>query len=97
MDKKATSIVAYLTIVGWLIAYLAGDQKGAKFHLNQGLVLGLASIIGSIVFRFIPILGWIISPLWSLAVFVFCILGILQAVNGEEKELPIVGGIHLLK
>ena len=27
MDAKTTSIVAYLTWVGWLIAFLAGDKS----------------------------------------------------------------------
>ena len=41
MDKKVTSIVSYCTLVGWLVAYLAGDKENAKFHLNQGLVLAI--------------------------------------------------------
>ena len=35
MDRKLTGIVAYLTFVGWILAYVAGDQQGAWFHLNQ--------------------------------------------------------------
>ena len=27
MDAKTTSIVAYLSLVGWLIAFLAGDKE----------------------------------------------------------------------
>ena len=44
MDKKVTGVVAYLGIIGWLIAYLAGDKAGAKFHLNQSLVLAIAEV-----------------------------------------------------
>ena len=39
MDKKTTSWVSYITFIGWIIAYLAGDKEGAKFHLNQSLVI----------------------------------------------------------
>ena len=39
MDKKATGIVAYISFIGWLIAFFAGDREGAKFHLNQALLL----------------------------------------------------------
>lgn len=38
MDKKTTGIVSYITLIGWLIAFCAGDKEGAKFHLNQSLV-----------------------------------------------------------
>ena len=41
MNKKVTSIVGYCSIIGWLVAYFAGDKEGAKFHLNQGLTLGI--------------------------------------------------------
>ena len=45
MDKKTTGIVAYLTWVGLLIAFIAGDKEGAKFHLNQSLVIWIGGII----------------------------------------------------
>ena len=44
MDKKTTGIVSYITLIGWLIAFCAGDKEGAKFHLNQSLVLYLSLI-----------------------------------------------------
>ena len=43
MDKKVTGIVAYLTIIGWVVAFLVGDKEGAKFHMNQALDSGLHS------------------------------------------------------
>ena len=45
MDKKITGIVAYITWIGWLIAFLAGDKEGAKFHLNQALVIILIGLV----------------------------------------------------
>ena len=39
MDRKMTGVVGYLTWIGLLIAFVAGDREGAKFHLNQALVL----------------------------------------------------------
>ena len=54
MDAKVTSILSYCTWIGWLIAFFAGDKEGAKFHLNQGLVVMLFSL-GAII----PIIGWI--------------------------------------
>jgi hypothetical protein len=45
MDKKVTGILSYFGIILWLVAYLAGHKEGAKFHLNQSLVLTLISFI----------------------------------------------------
>ena len=52
MDKRATDIVAYLTWVGLLIAFVAGDREGSRFHLNQSLVIWLAGTVLGFVTRF---------------------------------------------
>ena len=88
MEKNVTSIICYIGLIGWLIDYLAGDKEGAKFHLNQGLVLALFAFIGVI-----PVIGWLVS----VVVFVFAIVGIINACNDQEKALPIIGGIKILK
>lgn len=88
MDKKTTGIVAYLTWIGWLIALLAGDKEGAKFHLNQALVLWLFSLLSAI-----PCIGWI----WGIFIIVCWFIGFIGAINEEEKEVPLIGGIKILK
>lgn len=94
MDKKTTDIVAYLTWIGFIIALVAGDKENSKFHLNQALVLNLFALIGT--FSWIPIIG-IFTGLWSLFVFVCWIIGFVAAINGEEKEVPLLGKIKILK
>lgn len=97
MDKKTTGIVAYITWIGLLVAFLAGDKEGAKFHLNQSLVIWLVNLVGGIVLNWIPFVGGILAT----ALWVFCIvcvvLGIIGANNGEEKEVPLLGQIKILK
>ena len=88
MDTKTTSIVAYLTWVGLVIALLAGDKEGAKFHLNQALVIMLFSLIG-----IIPCIGWI----WAIFMLVCRVMGLVEAIKQEEKEVPLIGKIRLLK
>ena len=88
MDTKTTSIVAYLTWIGLLLAILAGDKEGAKFHINQALVILLFSLLS-----IIPCLGWI----WGIFMVVCWIMGLIAAINQEEKEVPLFGKIRLLK
>lgn len=88
MDAKVTSILSYCTWIGWLIAFFAGDKEGAKFHLNQGLVVMLFSLAA-----IIPIIGWI----WEIFIVVCMVLGIISAAKGEEKEVPLLGKIQILK
>ena len=95
MDKKVTGIVAYITIVGWIIAFLAGDKEGAKFHLNQSLVLCLAQLALSVLGK-IPVVG-LVTGILSLVIFVFQIMGIVYACQGQNKEVPLLGAIKILK
>lgn len=95
-DAKTTSWVAYLTWIGFIIAICAGDKEGAKFHLNQALVILLANVAG-IILQIIPVVGWILGSLWNVFVLVCWILGLIAAINQEEKEVPLLGKIKILK
>ena len=88
MDAKTTSIVAYLTWIGLIIAVVAGDKAGARFHVNQALVIMLFSLLS-----IIPCIGWI----WGIFMIVCWIMGLVAAINQEEKEVPLIGKIKILK
>ena len=88
MDAKTTSIVAYLTWIGLIIAICAGDKEGAKFHINQALVILLFSLLS-----IIPCIGWI----WGIFMVVCWIMGLIAASNQEEKEVPLIGKIRIIK
>ena len=110
MDKKITGVVAYLTWIGLLVAYIAGDREGAKFHLNQALVIWLAGTVFGIVtgilsaLSAIPLVGWIIAALVGLIslvgglfFFVCWLMGLIYAIQEQEKEVPLLGRIKVLK
>lgn len=87
LSTTATSVVAYMTWIGFLIAYFGGDREGAKFFLNQALVCNL--------FWFaclIPFIGW----LWVIYMLVCFILGVIWAAEQKETELPLIGMIKIL-
>ena len=88
MNTKTTSIVAYITWIGLLVAYLAGDKEGAKFHINQALVIFLFSLLS-----IIPCLGWI----WGVFMIVCWVMGLVAAVKQEEKEVPLIGRFRIIK
>lgn len=99
MDKKTTSWVSYVTFIGWLVAYLAGDKEGAKFHLNQALIVWLGYLcvyVASVILVFIP-LGLLVARVAMIFLLVCWIIGLINAINQEEKELPLIGQIKILK
>ena len=95
-DNKVIAALAY--IIFFLPLIVAKDSEFGKFHANQGLILLLLGFAVSVVGSIIPFIGWfIIAPVGGLIVMVLGILGIINALNGVEKELPIIGSIRLLK
>ena len=49
-NKRKTDIVAYLTLIGWLIAWFRGNREASRFHLNQALTILLADLGTNVVF-----------------------------------------------
>lgn len=89
-NTKLFSILAYLGIL-WLVGLLAAkDNKAVMFHVNQGIILTIVNVIGTVVFA-IPFLGWIAGPIVSIFVIVAMVMGIINAVNSKQEPLPIVG------
>ena len=99
-DGKLASIVSYFTIVGWLIAYFAFYQNNkttlASYQLRQTLLFHIISMIvsyasGAILFS--PDVSFGLTILWFLrvALFVLWIIGLLGAINGDRKPIPLIG------
>lgn len=107
MKKKTTDIVAYLTWIGLLVAFLAGDRKNSKFHLNQALVLFVTEVAWQIIYRVAAVvlnflsfglLGSIlyaINTIIGLLFLVLLIMGLVNAIQEQEKPLPLIGWLVL--
>lgn len=95
-DGKTTATIAYITLIGLIIAFVQNGEKKntfAAYHIRQslglmctGFVLGLANII--------PILGWIISILGTIVLIVLWITGLMNAINGKEQPIPLLGNLY---
>jgi len=93
--NKGVSALAYILFFMPLI--LCYESPFGKFHANQGLILFITAAAGNIVLRFIPVIGWMLSPLFSLLIFILAIIGIINAVNGKAEELPVIGKYRIIK
>ena len=95
-NAKLTGIVSYLYWIGWLIAFFGGDREGAKVHLNSSAVLYLLFIICNLADN----LGSVMANIFHCVEFglaILWIIGFVYALKGENKELPLIGGIHIIK
>lgn len=93
--NKVVSGLAY--IIFFLPLIVCQESPFGRFHANQGLLLLIASVAGGIVLSIIPVIGWILLPIFSLAVFILAIMGLINTLNGKAKELPVIGKYKILK
>ena len=86
------TILASLAYLGPLvfITFLAHKKNPfVIFHLKQGLVLFALSVFLYVSYRIFMIS---IFDILSLGIWIFAIIGIINALQRKEKELPIIGG-----
>ena len=106
-DNKLIAILAYIGILVLIPLFAAKKSKFARFHTNQGLVFFLANLALGLVYNIvvqilggIPIISILVVALGylvSLVLFVVMIIGIVNAVQGRAKELPVIGKVKILK
>ena len=96
--NKVMAILAYFLFFLPLITD-AKDSPFAKYHANQGLLLLMFSFGAYLVSSMLVVvlIGFLLLPLASVVSFVFLVLGIINASNGEMKPLPLFGGIQIIK
>ncbi|MCR5521164.1 MAG: hypothetical protein K6F44_04585 [Lachnospiraceae bacterium] len=105
--NKGFAVLAYLSWLLLIPLFCAKDSHFAKFHVGQGINLAIfwtawwvIEVILGIALGWIWIVGPIITVLAALPNLFFCviaIIGIVNAVNGEEKPLPIFGKFQIIK
>ncbi len=89
MDGKTKAIVAHLWWIGWVIALVVNSSEKdefASFYIRQNLGLLVLSFI-TLLFRF----SLTLMSLVSMALFIFWLLSLIGALQGEKKETPVVG------
>ena len=98
--NKLLAAISYIWILFLVPLLAAKDDAFARYHANQGLVLFIANIAAAIagfILGFIPVIGIIVAWIIRIALFVLMILGIINALKGEMKPLPLIGGIEIIK
>ena len=96
MDPKSSAIICYITLIGFIIACICADKNHpfVKSHLNNAAALVISGFISSAA-CVIPIIGWIFAFVASIFLFVCWLMGLIAAINGEVRELPIIGSIKV--
>lgn len=95
--EKNKTMAGLSYIIFFLPLIVCPESKFGKFHANQALILFLAAIIGNIILGFIPVIGWILLPVYAVAILVLAIMGLVNGFGGKVKKLPILGKYTIIK
>lgn len=78
-------------VLGWLTGLIfilvEKDNKYVRFHAMQSIIFFGVLTVAS----FVPVIGWMLSPLLMIVGFIGWLISIYKAYNGEEFVLPVVG------
>jgi uncharacterized membrane protein len=92
--QQANTGMAIISYLGLLVLIpLLTEAKNdpfVKFHIKQGLIVLIGLVLASFIMA-IPVLGWFLGPLLWLVSIVLMVIGIMNAANGKQVELPVVG------
>ncbi|MGM0602404.1 MAG: DUF4870 domain-containing protein [Bacillota bacterium] len=93
IDQNLEALLCY--VLGWVTGivflFLEKENEYVRFHAMQSLVTFLALFIITLVIGWIPILGWLISFLFSILGLVLWLILMIKAYKGESYKLPYVG------
>ena len=101
-EARNTGIIAYLTILGALIAISMNSgprHPFARFHARQAFGLHVTFILGALVVSlvfdlFTGLTPFLFYSVWMglyLFYFVLWLYGFLAAVQGKKREVPLLG------
>lgn len=99
-QNKFLAAISYVWILCIISILCSKNDAFVRYHANQGLVLFIANVIVGIanyIIAFVPIVGAVVALALNIACFVLMILGIVNAVTGKMKQLPLIGGVVIIK
>lgn len=97
-DIEKNKTMAGLAYLLFFLPLITCPESGyAKFHANQALLLWIAGIAGTVILGIIPIIGWMLIPVFGIGVLILGIMGLVNGFGGKAKRLPLIGKFDILK
>ncbi|TYA52389.1 DUF4870 domain-containing protein [Formosa maritima] len=85
-DGKTIAIIAHMTIIGWIIAFIMNNNNKSEFgsyYIRQ--VLGI--MLCFVILSFVPIIGWFVN----VGILILWIISLVGSLSGEMKPIPFLG------
>ncbi len=97
-ENKVLAMVPYL--LGWLgvlITLLVADSSPyVGFHVRQAMKILVVTTLSRFLL-IIPILGWVVAPIWYIISIVLRLICFFRVCKGKAMEPPLVDDFKFLK
>jgi len=91
--KEQSNAMAIISYIGFLclIPILTKEKdEFISFHARQGFILFIGETATWIIFGYIPVF-WLFANILGALWLALSVIGIINVVNKEKKELPLIG------
>ncbi|MDF2486437.1 MAG: putative rane protein [Herbinix sp.] len=95
--EKGKTMAGLSYLLFFLPLLVCPESRYARFHANQSLLLLITTIAGNVILSIIPIIGWMLLPLFAVIVLVLAVMGLINGFGGKAKQIPIVGKFTIIK
>lgn len=95
--EKNQTMAGLSYLLFFLPLIVCPESRYARFHANQALLLWITGIAGSVILSIIPVISWILLPIFGLGVLALGIMGLINGLGGKSKRLPLIGKFDIIK
>ena len=85
-ENKTMAILACIPIVGLVLLFTEKDDLFVRYNGAQFTILAGIQLVLSII----PVIGWMIAPLFSMLSIVLVVVGIVKSSKGERFDIPMI-------
>lgn len=95
LEPNVAGLLCYLGgwITGIIFLIIEKKSKFVRFHALQSIVTFGGLYVLWLIFRWIPIINWIVVPVISILAFILWIVLMVKAYQGQTFGLPVAGDI----
>lgn len=95
LEPNVAGVLCYLGgwITGIIFLVIEKESKFVRFHALQSIVTFGGFYVLLLIFRWIPIINWIVVLVISILAFILWIVLMVKAYQGQTFRLPVAGDI----
>ncbi len=95
MQANVAAALSYLLgfVTGIIFFLTEKENKFVRFHAMQSIVVFGFFFALNIILPFIPVIGWVLMPIITIAAFVLWIVLMVSAAQGKKTKMPIAGDV----